>query len=1112
MKSVRRKAIDRSVIWLTATALLILLGTILLSYRDWILFRDASADARHARDVLESTESILSSVKDTETGQRGYLLTGEAEYLQPYREALAAIPDELKRLTEATSGQPQQSEWARQLEVLVMAKMAELKLTLDTVRDQGLAAAIAVVNTNRGKRTMDQIRDVCSQISKTEYADLTERRLTFQVSGQRTRLLTTIGSAILFVLLVLASAIISRAAVRREQLIEEVSASEKRIAEVRDLLQTTLSSIGDAVITTDAQGRVVFMNPVAQALTQYTQELAAGQPLDAVFHIVNEGTRNVVESPAAKVLRDGSIVGLANHTVLLGRNGAETPIDDSGAPIRDENGVVIGVVLVFRDITERKKAEEERERLASIVSFSGDAIISQRLDGIVTSWNAAAVQMFGYPETEMVGRPFAVVEPEGSPDDPGDVIARIRSGEAVVHYEAIRIRKDGSRVEVAAVASPIRDGAGKIAGVSRVCRDVTERRRADEALRRSNKQTVDILESIRDGFLALDKDWVFTYVNAEAERRLGKSRTELVGKDYWQESPGVAESPTGMHLRRCVATQTPISFEEYRPDLGGWFEVNLYPAAEGGLSMYFRDVTGRKRTEEALRESEEQLRLSAEAAQIGVWHQDCVTGRLHWSRQLERLYGLEPGAFRGTVAHRLELIHPEDRERVTDIFRRAIEKDTDFEVEHRMARADGEIRWLLSRGRALYSDGRVTALAGVTMDITSRRRFEEKLRQSQKLESLGVLAGGIAHDFNNLLVGILGNASVLLEDTPPESPSREIIENLTQAGERAAHLTRQMLAYSGKGRFVVERLNLGCQVREILALIEASISKGVKVELRFDDNLPPVEGDAGQIQQLIMNLMINGAEAIGPGGGTMSVSAALLEIGNDYVRDNLAGDNIPAGAYVALKVHDNGIGMDAATQARIFDPFFTTKFTGRGLGLAAVLGIVRGHRGALTVHSEPGKGTTFTIFLPAAPVEQAAAAASIPEAAEFRGAGTILVVDDEELVQRTLKIALERYGYTVVAAGGGDAAIRIVGEGGDAISLVLLDMTMPGMSGEQTLHNLRATHPRIPVIATSGYNEVEALRRFGVGLNGFIQKPYIPRQLAWKIRDVLQNGASPARV
>jgi len=411
---------------------------------------------------------------------------------------------------------------------------------------------------------------------------------------------------------------------------------------------------------------------------------------------------------------------------------------------------------------------------------------------------------------------------------------------------------------------------------------------------------------------------------------------------------------------------------------------------------------------------------------------------------------------------------------------------------------------MLSRGRPLYSDGKAVALAGITMDTTNRRRLEAKMQQAQKLESLGVLAGGIAHDFNNLLVGILGNASVLKEETPPDSPLRDIMDNLMQASERAAHLTRQMLAYSGKGRFVVERLDLPLQVQQILALIDASIDKNVKIELNFPPDLPPVEGDAGQIQQLIMNLVINGAEATGPGGGTVTVSAALREIGPDYVRDNLAGDNIPPGSYVCLEVHDNGVGMDAATQARIFDPFFTTKFTGRGLGLAAVLGIVRGHHGALTVYSEPGKGTTFKIFLPAASASKPAPVTTIPSS-EVRGEGTILVVDDEEMVQRTLKAALERYGYTVLAAGGGREALDILKQKQDGISLVLLDMTMPVMSGEETLRALLAIRRDVPVIATSGYNEMEALKRFGEGLSGFIQKPYTPRSLAEKIRAVLQQ-------
>jgi PAS domain S-box-containing protein len=971
---------------LAGSALLILLGAIVLAWQDWKLFREAVAEGRHARSVLDSNETLLSAVKDAETGQRGFLVTGDKKYLEPYHQALALIPGALNQLTTLTQDDPAQADRLKHLAPLVSENLADLEQAIEIMQSRGIAAAADFVRTDRGKRAMDQIRDLSAAIKSEESAGLTGRREALDLHGQRTRLATLLGNAVLFVLLLIAGGMLARAGARSDHLIGELRVSERCAAEVRDLLQTTLSSIGDAVMVADAQGRVTFINPVAQTLTQCSQEEAAGKPVADVFRILNETTRQTVESPVTRVLREGTIAGLANHTVLVARDGREIPIDDSGAPIRDQQGTVVGVVLVFRDITARKRAEEASLRLASIVEFSGDAIVSQRLDGVLLSWNAAAARMFGYSESEMVGQQLSTLAIEDNTDDPERVLERLRAGEPAVHYEAVRHRKDGSLIEIAAVASPIRDTAGNLIGVSRICRDVTEG----------------------------------------------------------------------------------------------------------------------KRTVEALRESEEQLRLSAGAAELGVWRRDLATGRITWSSPLEGIFGLPPGAHPKNVEQLLALIHPDDRQKVFDGAARSIEYNREFDVEYRSIRPNGEVRWLLSRGRPLYSQGKAIALAGITIDTTNRRRLEQKMQQAQKLESLGILAGGIAHDFNNLLVGILGNASLLKEETPSDSPLRDITDNLMQASERAAHLTRQMLAYSGKGRFVIERLDLALQVQQILALIDASIDKSVKIELNFQPNLPPVEGDAGQIQQLIMNLVINGAEAIGAGGGRVTISAILREIGPEYVRDNLAGDNIPPGSYVCLEVHDNGIGMDPATQARIFDPFFTTKFTGRGLGLAAVLGIVRGHHGALTVYSEPGKGTSFKVFFPAARTRQPAAVAPVPSG-EFRGEGTILVVDDEEMVQRTLKASLERYGFTVLGATGGREAIEILKQKQVGISLVLLDMTMPGMSGEETLQALLAIRRDVPVIATSGYNEMEALRRFGEGLSGFIQKPYTPRSLAEKIRGVLQQ-------
>jgi two-component system cell cycle sensor histidine kinase/response regulator CckA len=1103
----RRKALNRLAVFLAGIAFLILLGTILLSYRDWQDFRAAGVETRHAREVLDAADTLLTAMLDAETGQRGFLLTGDTEYLAPYERALATISAQLQRLEAYESGE--QHSQALLLRPQVTAKLAELKETIDTRMNQGSAAAMAIVRTNRGKQNMDRVRELCSQIVKEEDAALAGMSSAVEIQGQRTRFFTVFGSAILFLCLLAAGVVIASGATLREQLIDELRASEKQAAGVRDLLQTTLSSIGDAVIATDARGKVTFINPVAQNLTQYAQEQAAGRPLEEVFRIVNESSRATVESPVAKVLREGTIAGLANHTVLISRNGVETPIDDSGAPIRDPQGSIAGVVLVFRDITARKKAEEESLRLAAIVESSDDAIVAQRLDGVITSWNAAAGRMFGYTAAEIVGRDFSLLLPEGSKEDPAVVSEQIGRGERAVHYEALRRRKDGSLVEVAVVVSPIRNSSGLVIGASRICRDITERRLAEKARQRSNQHIAGILESIRDGFVALDAGWVFTYVNAEAEKLLGRPRSDLLGKNYWQVEPAALGKPAEEHLRRASAERVHIAFEEFNQELGGWFEASLYPAPDGGLSIYFRNINRRKQTLEALRESEERLRLSAEAAQIGLWTNDLVARRVTWSPELERLCGLEPGSFRGTNEHAAQLVHPEDRDRVMEALNHAVKRGDDFDLECRIERADGELRWIFVRGRPKYGDtGAAVSMSGVVIDITGRKRLEEKLRQSQKLESLGVLAGGVAHDFNNLLVGILGNAGVLMEATPEDSPLRQVVENLLQAGERAAHLTRQMLAYSGRGRFVVERLNLEQQVHQIVALIGASIPKGVRIKLDFEPGLPSIDGDAGQLQQLVMNLAINGAEAVGEAGGVVTISTRLREIDPGYIKDNLAGDSIPPGSYAVLEVHDTGIGMDAATQARIFDPFFTTKFTGRGLGLAAVQGIVRGHKGALTVYSEPGKGTTFKVFLPVAGAQEPAFIGQSP-APEIRGEGTILVVDDEEVILRTLATGLELYGFTILTASGGEQAIEILKTMHDRIALVLLDMTMPVVSGEETLRRLHAICPDLPVIATSGYNEVEALRRFGAGLSGFIQKPFTPRKLAEKIRSVLDSGQGP---
>ena len=387
-----------------------------------------------------------------------------------------------------------------------------------------------------------------------------------------------------------------------------------------------------------------------------------------------------------------------------------------------------------------------------------------------------------------------------------------------------------------------------------------------------------------------------------------------------------------------------------------------------------------------------------------------------------------------------------------------------------------------------------------------RRSLEEQIRQSQRLESLGLLAGGVAHDFNNLLTGILGNASLALDVLDPPEPARSMLENVIHASERAADLTRQLLAYAGKGRFFVRPVNVSSLVRDISELMRTSIPRKVEFDLRLQDDVPPVEADSTQIQQLVMNLVLNAGEAIGEHTGTVEIITRLEEIQTNEGRKPDGAADLRPGRYVCIEVRDNGCGMDEATQSQIFDPFFSTKFTGRGLGLAAALGIVRSHNGHISVKTTPGKGSEFRVYLPV--VESGVPSHHNQEHGQpnqnLAGAGTILIIDDEEVVRTTARSALERYGYKVYEARNGVDGVELFDKRKSDIALVLLDLTMPGMSGEETHGCLKKIRKDVLVIVSSGYDEMEASRRFaGQGVSGFLKKPYTAEILAERIKECL---------
>ena len=525
-----------------------------------------------------------------------------------------------------------------------------------------------------------------------------------------------------------------------------------------------------------------------------------------------------------------------------------------------------------------------------------------------------------------------------------------------------------------------------------------------------------------------------------------------------------------------------------------------------------RDVTTRHREEQDLKRSLARLAQARQLARLGTWDCDLLTDELDWSEEAGEILGLRD---RRSIRRRedfLALVHPEDRDWVRDWIQKALKGEANLDFEFRLLPETGEERIIhLSAEVAPDERGRPVQLWGVVQEVTEARRRLMADLQSQKLESLGLLAGGIVHDFNNLLTAMLANFQLAAELLPEDSPAHRHLRLAAAAAEKSALLTSQLLGYSGKGRFHVQPLDLNRAVREVLDMLRLSIGAKVDLRLHLEEELPAVLGDPGQIQQVILNLVTNGAEALGGEPGTIRLTTQTTRLDGAYIHSTFAPtDQVRPGPYVCFQVSDTGCGIPPDRLSRIFDPFYTTKPKGRGLGLSALIGIIRSHGGALKVYSEEGKGTNFRIFLPAASREiQAAAPAPAEGGGAWRPGGRVLVVDDDDLVRATARGILEREGFEVLEAANGAHCLEVLRQGKAEVRLVLMDLTMPGMDGVETYRALRGLAPGIRVVLTSGYNEQEAINRFVQGdLAGFVQKPFGPADLVGVVRQALA-GVGP---
>lgn len=624
------------------------------------------------------------------------------------------------------------------------------------------------------------------------------------------------------------------------------------------------------------------------------------------------------------------------------------------------------------------------------------------------------------------------------------------------------------------------------------------------------------------------RDGMAIAINRQNEQLIGVKRESIVGRHNIFADPQAVEMGYLASFERAllgeIVKMPPTAYDTAKASLDDriddrqiWSETTYFPihGRSGAITCIGEinlDVTERERAaaEEQrlgldLQKRERRFRAMFDNAALGVAILDAEQRIIDSNAALLTMLGYTADELHGL--HFAQITHPDDAEQDSILARELHSgQRASYQLEKRYLHKDGSVvvgrlTASLVRGPA----GEFEFGIGMVEDITERLRIERKLMETQKLESLGLLAGGIAHDFNNLLVALLGNATLALEDLPDDSPARPSVEHIEVAARRAAELTHQILAYAGKGRFVVERLNLNDIVYDISHLLQTAIPKHVTLRVEPALSLPDIDGDPTQFRQVIMNLIVNAAEAIGSQSGTVTVTTGTGWVDMRDLADAYVAAEAPPGPYVMLAVEDTGAGMDAATRDKIFEPFFTTKFTGRGLGLAAVLGIVRAHKGAIKIDSAPGKGTRFTVLLPVtnASIEPTRAEPP-PSAVAWRGSGTVLVIDDEEDVRVVAARLLDRLGFAALSAPDGMSGAELFRARASEISYVLLDMTMSHLSGYDTLPLLRQINAQVPIILMSGYDEQEAAGQFAskdTDLVGFLAKPFTVED----VRQLLQT-------
>ena len=851
----------------------------------------------------------------------------------------------------------------------------------------------------------------------------------------------------------------------------------------------------DIILLADAEGRLIEANARAVSAYGYSRETLQHMSLKDLCDPTSQ------TCIADQLIHIGRSDGLVFEAIHRRKDGSSFPVEISARRFEIERKAFIQSII--RDITERKQAEQtlarERELLQRILDNIPVMIVIYSADLQAFRLNAECERVLGW--STVTARQvdwLAACYPE--PAYRAEVMQAMRTCRAGWRDLQVTAR-DGSVVD--SLWASIRLSDDTLVGIGI---DIRARRRAEQALRRAHAWVTGILESITDGFVSLDHDWRYTYVNPTAARLLHQPAAALLGQSLWAVCPPARGSVFERKFRRAVSEQQLVTFEGYYEPLGVWYECHCYPAPDG-LSVFFTDTTERKRAEQALRESEARLRALVNAVPdvLLVLDEDghyleILTAEPH------RLY-TDPARLRGKTVQ--EVLPPPVAGQVMANIAETLRTRQPQTLDYELAIASAGKRWYEVRMAPLEVPlmGH-RAVAVLARDVTQRRLTEDNLRQAQKMEAVGQLTGGVAHDFNNLLAIILGNLELLAEQLPAQASAQALLQPSLAAAERGAALVQRLLAFARRQPLQASVVELNTLVSNLLELLQRTLGETIQVQPQLSDTPLYTAIDASQFETALLNLALNARDAM-PHGGTLTLATAGVEL---TAADAVRHPALTPGPYVRLTVQDTGVGMAPSVLEHALEPFFTTKAVGKGsgLGLSMVYGLVTQSGGQLHLDSTPGQGTTITLYLPPAPNNTEVPNAVSPQkiATAHPTPATILVVEDDPSVRQLAVRLLQSLGYTTVTAADAEAALQVL-DNTPAVTLLFSDVVLPGgRDGVALAREARRRRPALKVLLTSGYTEQSLPPQDGTEPGfAFLSKPYHRAQLASRLQALLGNGA-----